>query len=81
MPKDRPYKPVSCGFHSEFELLIMHHSRVKLSWCDEQEVKHSAIVKPIDIQTRAGEEFLHVTDEKNRQLQIRLDRIQSYSEV
>lgn len=81
MPNDEPYVPVSCGFHSEFELLIMHHSRIKLSWRDEQNTLHTATVIPKDIRTKAGEEFLLVTDDENQQHQVRLDRIQSYKEV
>lgn len=81
MSKDKPYVPVSCAFHSEFELLAMHNSRIRMQWRDENGTEHTAMVKPNDLQTRSGEEFLLVTDENNRQHKIRLDRIISYKEA
>jgi transcriptional antiterminator Rof (Rho-off) len=81
MNKDQPYTPISCAAHSEFELLIMHKNHLKLSWSDEQGKSQSSIVLPIDIQTKAGEEYLLVSDEKNNQHSIRLDRIKHYERI
>ena len=81
MADDKPYVPVSCDLHSEFELLIMHDSTLQLNWQDETGNQFNSTVKPKDLQTKNGEEFLVVMDKNNQQLAIRLDRISSYKEV
>ncbi|MEJ2141654.1 MAG: transcriptional antiterminator, Rof [Gammaproteobacteria bacterium] len=81
MSDNKPYVPVSCAFHSEFELLVMHNTRIRIQWHDEHGTEHIAIVKPNDLKTNSGEEFLLVADENNRPHKIRLERIISYQEV
>lgn len=81
MSNGKPYIPVSCDMHSQFELLIMHNSSIKLDWQDENGQSFSQPVNPKDLQTKSGEEFLIVVKDNNEQLKIRLDRIQSFKEL
>ena len=81
MTDDKPYVPVSCDLHSKFELLIMHNSLVELDWQNENGEIFSQTVKPKDVKTKSGEEFLIVLNDTNQQLKIRLDRIQSFKEL
>ena len=81
MSDNKPYTPVSCDMHSEFELLIMRNKKIKLCWQNEQGSKHSSIAWPKDLQTKSGEEFLLLTNENNTQQKIRLDRILSFEKM
>jgi Rho-binding antiterminator len=69
------YKPIDCGLYSEYEVAILHHSRLRLSWRDCTETVHIELVTPNDLRTRRGEEFLVVTGQHGGQQEIRLDRI------
>ena len=81
MANDKAYIPVSCDMHSQFELLIIHNSLIQLDWQDENDKTFSEIVKPRDLQTKSGEEFLLVLNKHNETLNIRLDRIRSFKEL
>jgi Rho-binding antiterminator len=69
------YTPIDCGLYSEYEVAILHRSRLRLSWRDSAENVHIAVLTPDDLCTRRGEEFLVATDTDGGQLEIRLDRI------
>ena len=81
MTDDKPYIPVSCDLHSEFELLIMHNRALELNWQDNNGKQFKSKVKPKDLQTRKSEEFLIVVDNDNQEIAIRLDRVNSYKEI
>ena len=81
MTDDNPYVPVACATHSEYELFIMHRNHLQLTWSDEPGNKHVAVVLPIDLITKDGQEFLLVENKEGKQQRIRLDRIQHYQQV
>lgn len=74
----KPYIPVSCATHSEYELLIMHREEVQLHWQDENGVLHSEKLLPTDLKVKSGEEFLIAINNSGQQYQVRLDQIQQY---
>lgn len=69
------YRPVDCGLHSSYELLIMQHRSCRLDWYDATGAMHTRIVVPTDLYTRNSEEFMIVTDAAGVTHTIRLDRI------
>lgn len=69
------YQPISCAIYSELELAIMHRRWLHLRWCEENVVYDCAIF-PLDLLTVAGEEFLIGRNREDRQVRLRLDRIQ-----
>jgi Rho-binding antiterminator len=71
------YTPVDCGLHSEYELAIMHHRRLRLTWEDIDGQMHLEIVTPTDLLVRQHEEFLVVRIQSQQILELRLDRIRS----
>ena len=75
------YIPIDCGLYSEYELVIMHHERLRLSWRDARGDVHIGIVTPVDLRTRDGAEFLIVSDRDGETHVIRLDRIVQFSRV
>ena len=53
----------------------MQRRRLQLSWHDEQQVRHSERVTPVDLVARNGEEFLRAQTADGQEHVIRLDRI------
>jgi Rho-binding antiterminator len=74
--KPTDYKPVDCGLHSGYELLIMQRRCCTLDWRDAAGRVRIQVVTPTDLHTRNGAEFMEVTDAAGMTLEIRLDRIQ-----
>ena len=70
-----PYKPVSCGLHSEYELLAMHRSRVRLSCISEEGVAQTVEGQVLDVVTRNKAEYLVLEIDGMEVKSIRLDRI------
>jgi Rho-binding antiterminator len=73
--KPTDYTPIDCRLYSEFELAIMHRTRLQLSWRDTQGSPHLEVLVPVDLRTRQGEEFLVAVDALGAEREIRLDRI------
>ena len=72
------YTPVDCGLHSSYELAIMQHQLVRLSWLDNEASMHTETVLPTDLVTRNGEEFMRITRAGGDSLEIRLDHIRRF---
>ncbi len=68
------YHPINCDQHSRYELAIMHHERLRVTW-REQNVFHNEIVLPTDLRTANHEEFLICRRPDGETLELRLDRI------
>jgi len=75
MSDDNDYTPIDCGLYSEYELLIMHRRRLRMHWRDEVGADHLETLRPTDLQTRQGEEFMYAVTDGGDQRCIRLDRI------
>jgi transcriptional antiterminator Rof (Rho-off) len=78
--KPDAYQPIACALHSEFELAIMRHSVISISWFGDDAVKHVERVLPLDIRVNNGEEFLVFMPQGNAQSEqrestARLDRV------
>ncbi|HEX7043080.1 MAG TPA: hypothetical protein VF203_00565 [Burkholderiales bacterium] len=69
------YRPIACELYSEYELAIIRRRRLNLRWRDGN-VCYALPVLPLDLETRAGEEFLHCLLPSGRRAQVRLDRIE-----
>jgi transcriptional antiterminator Rof (Rho-off) len=71
----KPYQPVSCEIHSQYELLIMQHSRITLGFLDASDNRQQVTGTPVDLYARKGEEFIVLQTDTDSALPIRLDRI------
>jgi Rho-binding antiterminator len=69
------YKPADCELYSRFELAIMHRQRLQISWRTPENVPHIEVLRPIDLRTLAGEEFLIASNHRGETVEIRLDYI------
>ena len=73
---ERPYQPVSCRLHSEYELAILQKRSLCLSWYKEGERMPDLLITPLDIVTRNGAEYLLVNSPApDATFSIRLDYI------
>jgi|AMFO01.1.fsa_nt_gi Transcriptional antiterminator len=72
---DASYRPVSCGLHSEYELLAMRRAPVTVHYRDEAGAEHRFRGRVVDLLTRDGAEFMRLESERGT-LEVRLDRIE-----
>ncbi len=68
------YRPISCANYDVFEIAIVQHSHLHLTW-GEDNVLHDQTVTPLNLETLKGEEFLIARLSTGELLRIRLDRI------
>ncbi len=70
-----PYHPIPCADYSRYECAIVQNQALRLAWQDKQNFLQLHKVRPVDLLTRASEEFIIVLDEENHRHQVRLDYI------
>ncbi|GAB4293737.1 MAG: hypothetical protein Kow0096_09540 [Thiohalomonadaceae bacterium] len=75
MSDDNDYQPIECGLYSEYELAIMRRRRWRMHWRDETGTDHLETLRPTDLQTRNGQEFMSAVTDNGDERCIRLDRI------
>ncbi len=68
------YKPIPCTEYDVYEIAIMHGRKLRLTW-REANVIYWQIVKPLDLETRNGEEFLIFRAMGGKTFSTRLDHI------
>lgn len=76
--KSDEYQPIACSQYDIYEIAIMRAQTLDLVWLDEAGNRRQHRVRPKELNTRNGEEFLMFNIEQEPQgelLEIRLDRI------
>ncbi len=71
------YIPISCASYSDYEVAILHRQTLRVRWRGPDGGEHIARLRPLDLQTKSGEEFLIAEDAHGESLRLRLDWIQS----
>ena len=70
------YSPVSCELYSKLEMWIMHQEYIRLAWRDTDDGDHIGIVRPTDMLTESGSEYLYFTERGDKEpRRVRLDHI------
>ena len=69
------YRAISCDQHSQYELMIMRRQRLRVSGRSDRGEERDLEVLPLDLISRAGEEFLLVETREGERLEFRLDRL------
>ena len=69
------YQPISCANYDHFEIAILHGQCLRVTWHEEQSLVHVEILRPRDLQTRNGEEFLLAETQTGVSIELRLDKI------
>lgn len=75
------YRPVDCAAYDRFESAIVQRVTLRLSWHDECGAGHIDRIRPLDLETRTGEEFLLFEDSVGTRRRVRLDRIRDVAEL
>jgi len=73
---DDAYQSVSCDLHSQYELLAMHGSKIRLIAMNDLDQQQDMDCQVVDIKTYQGAEFL-VVSKDNQLVEFRLDKILS----
>ncbi len=68
------YTPIACGLHDEYECAILLRHILTVRW-QENGAWHEDSVRPLAIETVAGEEFLTFEVLHGARHRVRLDRI------
>lgn len=68
---EEPYRPISCDFHSELELLALRRSPVEIHYRSSDGAAATLHAPILDLYTRNGEEFLLLPGQK----ELRLDSL------
>jgi Rho-binding antiterminator len=68
------YKPISCANYDQYEIAIMHGSKMRLTW-QVGNVIHDQVVTPLGLRTAHGEEYLTLRLAGGETMEVRLDRI------
>ena len=63
--------------YDTYEIAIMHGALLQLVWKDETNQHNISVLKPLDLRTREGAEFLVAKTDVGETLHLRLDHIQS----
>jgi len=74
---DNDYTPISCARYSDYEVAILHRQALRVRWKAADGGEHIARLRPLDLETKAGAEFLIAEDSHGEPLRLRLDWIQS----
>ena len=69
------YSPIDCGVYAGYEVAILRRQSLMLSWRGEDGVVRVGVIRPTDLETRAGEEFLIGKTRQGEAVRLRLDRI------
>ena len=72
---NKPYEPIACSLHDEYEIAIMQKKTLHIKWLDENGQQHSEKVLAKDVLVKNREEFLVASTLDNAELCIRLDKI------
>jgi len=75
-----PYTPIPCERYSELELAILHRQLLR-THSRRGAMDRIAIVRPLDLRTRRGAEYLILRDTDGRRQWWRLDRLVSFEPV
>jgi len=71
---DTDYKPISCANYDQYEIAILHGSKMHLTWHTDN-VIYDQVVTPLNLRTAQGEEHLILRLASGETAEVRLDHI------
>lgn len=75
------YIPISCAEHERLEFAVLRRRGLQLSWVGEDgQTQFREQVRPLDVATRDGAEWLTIRRPGGETELLRLDRIRSADE-
>jgi transcriptional antiterminator Rof (Rho-off) len=73
-PGGTDYKPIACANYDQYEIAIMHGSKMHLTW-QAGNVTYDQVVTPLTLRTAQGEEYLGLRLASGETMEVRLDHI------
>jgi Rho-binding antiterminator len=73
---NKPYQPIPCALYSEYELAIIRHQSLRVSWTDSSGATRVETLRPRNLRTRNHQEFMIARKLTGERHVLRLDRIQ-----
>ncbi len=71
---DTDYKPISCASYDQYEIAILHGSKMHLTWQTDN-VIYDQVVTPLNLRTALGAEYLTLRLASGETAEVRLDHI------
>jgi len=71
---DTDYKPISCASYDQYEIAILHGSKMHLTWQTDN-VIYDQVVTPLNLRTALGAEYLTLCLASGETAEVRLDHI------
>ena len=71
---DTDYQSISCANYDQYEIAIMHGSKMHLTWQTDN-VIYDQTVTPLNLRTAHGEEYLILRLASGETAEVRLDHI------
>jgi len=68
------YRPISCANYDQYEIAIMHGSKMHLAW-QADNVFYDQVVTPLNLRTAHGKEYLILRLVSGESAEVRLDHI------
>jgi Rho-binding antiterminator len=68
------YKPVSCANYDQYEIAILHGSKMHLTWQTDN-IIYDQVVTPLNLRTARGAEYLLLRLASGEAAEVRLDHI------
>ena len=68
------YKPVSCANYDQYEIAILHGSKMHLTW-QTANITYDQVVTPLNLRTAHGEEYLLLRHASGETVEVSLDHI------
>lgn len=74
---NRTYRPIPCSLYSQYELAILSRQRLRVAWRAAGGRPRVETLRPIDLRTRSGGEYMITRGLRGQIRVLRLDRIRS----
>lgn len=72
---NKPYTPIPCEIYSRYELTILAAQSLRVAWRAPRGQLRVEVLRPLDLRTRRGGEYMLARDYGGNRRLLRLDRI------
>ncbi len=69
------YVPIPCDIYSRYELAILRGQSLRVAWRGARGIDRIEHLKPVDLRTRSGGEYMIARNRLGQRRVMRLDRI------
>lgn len=75
------YEPISCAQYSRYEVAILRRRLLRVWWLGRRRQPRLETLRPLDLRTRKGAEYMIARDRYDALRVLRLDRIRRAEEI